>query len=98
MAAHGFLSHFRSAMGEKEMNKATILIVEDNAILALDLQGMISRLGYRWRASRLRRGCYCLPVGQRVDLVLMDIELAGDLNGIATAEIFINHLISLLSF
>jgi PAS domain S-box-containing protein len=76
-------------MGEKEMNKATILIVEDNAILALDLQGMLSRLGYRG-AGPLASGEDAITFlsDNRVDLVLMDIELAGDLNGIATAEIF----------
>ncbi len=70
------------------MRKATILIVEDDAILAVDLQRMLSRLGYTV-AGPLASGEKALALlsGKPVDLVLMDIELAGAMNGIAAAEI-----------
>ncbi|MBM9537282.1 ATP-binding response regulator [Desulfobulbus alkaliphilus] len=67
---------------------ATILIVEDEAILAMVLEDMIARLGYTVTGP--------VPSGEealafladnQVDLVLMDINLAGTINGIATAEI-----------
>jgi PAS domain S-box-containing protein len=70
------------------MRKATILIVEDDAILALDLQRMLVRLGYTV-SGPLASGeeALALLAGEPVDLVLMDIELAGAMNGIAAAEV-----------
>ena len=70
------------------MTKATILIIEDDAILALDLQGTLSRLGYTI-AGPIATGeeAISFVATNRIDLALMDIELAGKLNGIATAEI-----------
>ena len=72
------------------MNKATILIVEDDAILAMALRGKISRLGYNVVGPFAfgEEAIAFLP-GRQVDLVLMDIELAGDMNGITTAEILL---------
>ena len=69
------------------MSKATILIVEDDAILAMDLEGMISRMGYTI-AGPLAFGEDALAflAVNEVNLVLMDIELAGKLNGITAAE------------
>lgn len=69
------------------MNDAAILIVEDEAILALTLEGMISRMGYTVAGS-LASGEETLAFlsANRVDLILMDIDLAGTLNGIETAE------------
>ena len=70
------------------MSKAAIVIVEDDAILALDLQGMISRLGFTVTGLFASgEDVIAFLPGKQVDLVLMDIELAGNLNGIATAEI-----------
>ena len=70
------------------MGKATILIVEDDAILAMDLQGTISQQGYTVVGpfASGEEAIAFLP-GKQVDLVLMDIELAGEINGIGTAEI-----------
>ena len=69
------------------MSKATILIVEDDAILALDLQRTLLRLDYTV-AGPLASGEEALALlsGKPADLVLMDIELAGAMNGIAAAE------------
>ena len=69
------------------MTKANILIVEDNAILALDLSEILSRQGYTV-AGLFASGEETLSFlpGKSVDLVLMDIELAGNMNGIRTAE------------
>jgi PAS domain S-box-containing protein len=66
----------------------TILIVEDDAILALVLEEMVSRMRYAV-VGPLSSGEDALAflAGNQVDLILMDINLAGILNGIATAEI-----------
>lgn len=65
----------------------TILIVEDDGILALHLQDMLAGLGYRV-AGPVATGEAALAsaAAQCPDLILMDIELAGMMNGIATAE------------
>jgi two-component system, cell cycle sensor histidine kinase and response regulator CckA len=69
------------------MTNATILIVEDDAILATYLQALVERLGYL-AVGPVASGEEALSVVaiMSVDLVLMDIELAGAMNGIAAAE------------
>ena len=70
------------------MRNATILIVEDDAILAMNLQRMVSCMGYTV-TEPLASGekAIAFLAENRVDLVLMDIELAGTMNGITAAEI-----------
>ena len=74
------------------MYKATILIVEDDGILAFHLQEMLSSLGYGI-AGPLASGEEALDfvTANEVDLVLMDIELAGAMNGISAAETISNR-------
>lgn len=71
------------------MSNGSILIVEDDAILAMDLQAVMTRLKYTV-AGVFAKGedavAFMTAAQRQVDLVLMDIELAGALNGIATAE------------
>lgn len=69
------------------MTKATILIVEDDGILAAHLMDMISRLGYT-TAGPVATGekAVALNAELKPDLVLMDIELAGQMKGIEAAE------------
>lgn len=68
------------------MSNATILVVEDEAITGMDLKESLSGLGYTV--------CGVVPTGElavvragecRPDLVLMDIALAGQINGIEAA-------------
>ncbi len=70
----------------RKMPKTKILIVEDEAITAMDLQKSLKRLGYDAPAI--------VPSGERAikkaeelkpDLVLMDIELQGAMDGIEAA-------------
>ncbi len=68
------------------MLKHNILIVEDEAIIAKDLQLTLERLGYRVAGTTasgevaIEMACRHLP-----DLVLMDIVLKGQLDGIEAA-------------
>jgi PAS domain S-box-containing protein len=75
------------AHGTMLMDKAHILIVEDDGILACCLQEMVIRMGYA-AAGPLACGeeAVAYIADNRVDLVLMDIELAGSMNGIQRAE------------
>ena len=69
------------------MSKATILIVEDEAIVAADLAGKLGQLGYAVCGTTARgEEAIAHMRGHRPDLVLMDIRLAGAMDGVAAAE------------
>jgi len=64
----------------------TLLVVEDEAVVAMDIAGQLRDMGYRI--------CGCVDNGRdaivraradRPDLVLMDVVLKGDMDGIAAA-------------
>jgi PAS domain S-box-containing protein len=66
--------------------KAKILIVEDNAIVAADIKSRVQQLGYKVTG--------CIPRGENVlntielerpSLILMDIKLKGEMSGIEAA-------------
>ncbi len=63
------------------------MVVEDEVIVARDLERTLVRLGYE-AAGSAASGEEALErvAGLRPDLVVMDIHLAGELDGIATAE------------
>jgi PAS domain S-box-containing protein len=69
------------------MGKKQILVVEDEGIIALDLQNHLIRLGYAvpdiayTGEQAIRRAKELHP-----DLVLMDIRLEGEMDGIEAAE------------
>ena len=69
------------------MKKTTILIVEDEAIVAADLAKKLELLGYKV-AGIAAKGEEALEMVRRLrpELVLMDIQLNGPLDGIQTAE------------
>jgi PAS domain S-box-containing protein len=69
------------------MASETILIVEDDAILAAHLEDTLAHLGYSALAPVATGEMAIEAVRTRKpDLVVMDIELAGDVNGIEAAE------------
>jgi len=69
------------------MSKGRILVVEDEAIVALDIQARLSRLGFEV-AGHASTGAEALLLAEsaRPDLVLMDVMLQGPLDGIDTAR------------
>jgi CheY-like chemotaxis protein len=69
------------------MSKNTILIVEDEAIIAYDLRSKVERLGYEV-VGITATGEEAIELARlhRPLLVLMDIKLAGEMDGIAAAQ------------
>ena len=69
------------------MDGAKILIVEDETITILDLQSRLQSLGYDV-VGHAMRGEEAIRLVQALhpDLVLMDIRLRGEMDGIQTAE------------
>jgi PAS domain S-box-containing protein len=74
------------------MTRASILVVEDENIVARDIRSRLERQGYDV--------CAVVPSGEeaveaagvhRPDLVLMDIMLKGEMDGIAAADIIRNR-------
>lgn len=74
------------------MPQARILIVEDEGLIAADIEDRLTRLGYQvdgWASTgeeAIKNIDACLP-----DLILMDIMLRGNLDGIAVAEHVHHH-------
>ena len=69
------------------MSTTTILIVEDERIVALDLAGKLEQLGYEVAGTAMR-GDEAVTLARRLrpNLVLMDISLEGPLDGIEAVE------------
>lgn len=67
---------------------AEILIVEDERIVALDISGSLKSLGYKI-AGMVTTGEDALKSVEEYcpDLILMDIRINGDLDGIQTSEV-----------
>ena len=69
------------------MNPAKILVVEDERIIAMTLEHMLEELGYSVPGLTDRGEAAVEQAGSlRPDLVLMDIHLAGRMDGIETAQ------------
>lgn len=69
------------------MSNSKILIVEDEAVVSLDISRRLEKMGYEV-VGRVASGEEALAIAQETspDLVLMDINLQGEMDGIETAE------------
>src|SRR5579871_1627690 len=68
------------------MNKARILLVEDEKVVAADIEECVKSLGYEVvGAAATGTQALRLAVQTEPDLVLMDIKLKGSLDGIEVA-------------
>ncbi len=69
------------------MTNANVLIVEDEGILAIELKETLEKLGYNVLATASTGGeTIELAAMHRPDLILMDIVLKGDMDGIEAAN------------
>ncbi len=67
--------------------RTKVLIAEDEPIVALDLQGMVTRLGYDVVAT-VDNGSAAVAAARRFipDIILLDIALSGSFDGIEVAR------------
>lgn len=74
-------------MGDRTMPDARILVVEDEKIVSMEIQDRLERLGYSVLAV-VSRGEEAIKKAEELqpDLVLMDIVLRGDMDGVETAR------------
>jgi DNA-binding NarL/FixJ family response regulator len=70
------------------MSAVKILIVEDEAIVAMEIEHRLSMLGYDiCDVSSSGEKAIILAETHKPDLVLMDIKLKGNMNGLIAARI-----------
>ncbi|WP_394825773.1 diguanylate cyclase domain-containing protein [Pendulispora albinea] len=70
------------------MRKYSVLIVEDERIVAMDLQQMLTALGYdAYAIASSANEAFARASEKRPDVILMDIRIKGQLDGIRTAAI-----------
>ena len=70
------------------MDKARILVVEDESLLAEDIQERLKNLGYEASALAFSgEEALAQAASAQPDLVLMDIRLKGKMDGIETARL-----------
>src|SRR5213592_1765591 len=70
------------------MDKARILVVEDESLLAEDIQERLKNLGYEVAAvAHSGEEALAGVAAAQPDLVLMDIRLKGKMDGIDTARV-----------
>ena len=75
------------------MNKHRIMLVEDEKVVAADIQECVNGLGYQVvGAAATGTEALRLAVNTMPDLVLMDIKLKGDLDGIEVAGALYDQL------
>ena len=70
------------------MSKTKILVVEDEAIIAMEIESRLQNLGYEI-TSIVNNGNDAISKAEEddPDLILMDIRIIGDKDGISTAEL-----------
>ena len=64
-----------------------VLIVEDEAIFALDMKSMLTKSGFDVRQVNNGHAALELIESEKPDVVLMDIQLKGDMDGVQAASL-----------
>lgn len=75
------------------MTALRVLVVEDAAIIALDIASRVKRLGHEVvGVASTAKGAYEKACEYRPDLILMDINLRGEHDGIEAASWIVEEL------
>lgn len=74
------------------MSEKRILVVEDERIVAEDLQNLLKRLGYvPLGPAASGREAIQMAADTHPDLVLMDVNLDGPMNGVQASMAIVEH-------
>lgn len=68
----------------------TVMIVEDEMLLAMDLEDILTDAGYRVVGNAVdmhQAVAMCETHGDRIDIAIMDVHLARGTNGVETARV-----------
>lgn len=69
------------------MQEKSILIVEDEGVVALSLQALLTKMGYTVVGIAVTgKEAIALATDKKPDVILMDIHIKGDIDGIQTTE------------
>src|SRR5919198_311753 len=72
---------------QRESASETILIVEDEVLIRLDVADYLRECGYRvMEAGNASEAIAILQSGHRIDLVFSDVQLPGSMDGFALAR------------
>jgi CheY-like chemotaxis protein len=72
---------------QRESPSETILIVEDEVLIRLDVSDYLRQCGYRVvEAGNASEAIAILQSGQRIDLVFSDVQLPGSTDGFALSR------------
>jgi PAS domain S-box-containing protein len=70
-----------------QMQEKSILIVEDEGVVALSIQAALTKMGYRVVGIAVTGNeAIALATEHKPDVILMDIHIKGDIDGIQTTE------------
>jgi len=73
-------------------NKKTILLVEDEAIIAISEKSVLEKYGYSIIiANSGEKAIELLNINNSIDLILMDIDLGSGIDGTETADIILKE-------
>lgn len=69
-----------------------VMIIEDEAIIAMDLENIVAEMGHRVTGvARTRAGAVELATQEKPDLILADIQLADNSSGIDAVNDILGH-------
>ncbi len=75
-----------------DLQKRTILVVDDEALVTQTISGILQKHGYStFNAASAEEALKVVRQTQRPDLILMDIELGAGMDGVQSAEIIIRE-------
>jgi diguanylate cyclase (GGDEF)-like protein len=83
-----FLTNEQDGSDSQAGDSTSILLVEDDAVVAQDLQETVTRLGYRV-VGVASEGvqAVCMAEDLRPELIVMDVGLSGEIDGIQAAQL-----------
>ena len=74
-----------------DLIKKTILLVEDEALIAMAEKKTLDKFGYDVLTVNSGKKAITAFNSNKIDLILMDIDLGGGIDGTETAEIILKR-------